>query len=219
MQQKLKNDEDLQRNQQQAISRSGDVVNRGETMNIDRVRVSLREIDPPIWRLLELSSRTTLKQLHRMLQIVMGWGDCHLHEYIADGQRYGTPDPHYDDVGEVLPEAGVRLERVLPRSGASMLYLYDFGDNWQHDIRLEAALPAESGVTYPRLVGGARSCPPEDCGGPRAYADLLEVLVDPDHRDFEQMRAWVGPRFNAEAFSVAAVNQRLQKRQSLVCAR
>jgi len=71
---------------------------------------------------------------------------------------------------------------------------------------------ADPGETYPRLVGGARSCPPEDCGGVRGYAGLLEILVDPEHEDFEQMRTWVGPRFNAEVFSVAAINQRLQKR-------
>ena len=183
-------------------------------MNINRVHVSLREIDPPVWRLLEVSSRTTLKQLHHILQIAMGWEDSHLHEYIVDGQRYGTPDPHYDAPGDVVPETRVRLERVLPEPGASILYLYDFGDYWQHDIRLDAALPAEPGVTYPRLVGGARSCPPEDCGGTRGYADLLEILLDPEHEDFEQMHTWVGPRFNAEIFSAVAVNQHLQKRQS-----
>ena len=182
------------------------------TVNIYRVHVSLRETDPPIWRLLELPSRTTLKQLHRMLQIAMGWEDSHLHEYIVNGQRYGTPDTLYDEPGDVVAETGVRLERLLPEPGTTMLYLYDSGDYWEHAIRLEAAFMADSSATYPRLVGGARSCPPEDCGGVRGYAGLLEILVDPEHEDFEQMRTWVGPRFNAEVFSLAAINQRLQKR-------
>ena len=182
------------------------------TVNIYRVHISLREIDPPIWRRLELSSRTTLKQFHRMLQIAMGWENSHLHEYIVDGQRYGTPDYLYDEPGEVVAETGIRLERVLPELSATMLYLYDFGDYWEHEIRLEAAFVADSFATYPRLVGGARSCPPEDCGGVRGYANLLEILLDPEHEDFEQMRTWVGPRFNAEVFSVTAINQRLQKR-------
>ena len=130
-------------------------------MNIYRVHVSLREIDPAIWRRIELSRQTTLKQFHRVLQIVMGWENQHLHEYIIEGQRYGTPDPAYNDPGEVLRETGVRLATVLPELGAQILYLYDFGDYWQHDIRLEAVSPPVSDVTYPRLLDGARSCLPK----------------------------------------------------------
>lgn len=183
-------------------------------MDIYRVHVSLREIAPPVWRRIELSSQTTLHQFHRILQIAMGWENYHLHEYIIGGQRYGTPDPAYNDPGEVRREGGVRLATVFREPGAEIVYLYDFGDFWQHEIRLEAVLPPESGVAYPRLLEGARSCPPEDCGGTRGYAALLEILLDPTHREFEQMRTWVGPRFNAEVFSAAAVNQRLQKRRS-----
>jgi Plasmid pRiA4b ORF-3-like protein len=175
-----------------------------EAMDIYRVHVSLREIGPAIWRRIELSSQTTLKQLHRILQIAMGWEDSHLHEYIVNGQRYGTADPAYDGPGEILREAGVRLATVLPEPGAEVLYVYDFGDCWQHDVRLEAVFPAESGIEYPRILDGARSCPPEDCGGAGGYADLLEVLLDPTHEEFEHMREWVGPRFNAEVFSVDA---------------
>ena len=190
-----------------------------EAVDIYRVHVSLREIDPAVWRRIELSSQTTLKQFHRVLQICMGWENQHLHEYIAEGQRYGMPDPDYNDPGEVLRETGVRLATVLPEVGAQVLYLYDFGDYWQHDIRLEAVSPPMAGIAYPRLLDGARSCPPEDCGGTRGYADLLEILLDPTHEEFEQMRAWAGPRFNAEVFSAAAVNQRLQKRRSLSASR
>lgn len=110
------------------------------------------------------------------------------------GNVTGTPDTAYDDPGQVLQETGIRLATVLPEAGAEILYLYDFGDFWQHDIRLEAVLPPESGVSYPRLLDGARSCPPEDCGGTRGYADLLEILLNPTHKDFDQMREWAGPR-------------------------
>ena len=120
-------------------------------MDIYRVHVSLREIDPAIWRRIELSSQTTLKQLHRILQIAMGWENCHLHEYIIDGQRYGTVDPAYDGPGEIIRETGVRLATVLPEPGAEILYVYDFGDYWQHGVRLEAVFPAESGIKYPEF--------------------------------------------------------------------
>jgi hypothetical protein len=140
-------------------------------MDIYRVHVSLREIEPAIWRRIELSSQTTLKQLHRILQIAMGWENCHLHEYIVDGRRYGTADPAYDGPGEIIRETGVRLATVLPGPGAEILYVYDFGDYWQHDVRLEAVFPAESRIKYPRVLDGSRSCPPETA------ADRAAMLI------------------------------------------
>jgi hypothetical protein len=182
---------------------------------IFRVYVSLLDIEPPIWRRIELSCRTTLKQLHRILQIAMGWSDSHLHEFVVNGQRYGISDPAYDEPGEVIAEGRVRLEEVLPVSKASILYTYDLGDNWQHSIRLESIHSPEPGVDYPRVLKGARSCPPEDCGGTGGYADLLEILLDATHEDFEQARAWAGEEFNAEVFSVDGVNRRLRRNRSL----
>lgn len=184
-------------------------------METYRVHVSLREIQPFVWRRIELSSMTTLKQFHRILQIAMGWEDYHLHEYIVQGRRYGTPDPNDDGHGEVIRESGVRLANVLPHEGEQILYIYDFGDYWQHDIRLEAIFPPEPSIWYPRVVDGARSCPPEDCGGSGGYADLLEILLDPTDEEFVHMREWVGPRFNAEVFSLDAANGALQRRRSL----
>jgi hypothetical protein len=180
-----------------------------------RIHVSLREIQPLIWRRIELSSKTTLKQFHRILQIAMGWEDYHLHEYIVGGRRYGTPDPSYDERGEVVRESGVQIAAVLPREKSEILYVYDFGDYWQHDIHVEAIFPPEPGIRYPRIVDGARSCPPEDCGGSGGYADLLEILLDPAHEEFEHMRQWAGLRFNAEVFSLKAANEGLQGRRSL----
>lgn len=184
-------------------------------MEIYRIYVSLLEIEPPIWRRIELSSMTTLKQLHRILQIAMGWSNYHLHEYIADGRRYCTPDPAYDKPGDVVRESGVRVAAVLPQTGRELLYIYDFGDYWQHVVRLEAVFPAEPAIRYPRVVDGARSCPPEDCGGSGGYAALLEVLLDPTHEDFEEMRQWAGPPFNAEVFSLKAANELLHRLRSL----
>ena len=184
-------------------------------MDLYRVHVSLREIEPAIWRRIELSSQTTLKQFHRILQIAMGWENYHLHEYIVDGRRYGPPEPDYDEPGEVVREVGVRLASVLPKPGSQILYVYDFGDYWQHDVRLEAVLPRDPGIQYPRILEGKRSCPPEDCGGTGGYADLLEILLDPTHEEFEHMRGWAGPRFNAEVYSIDVANRRLRNSRSL----
>jgi hypothetical protein len=65
----------------------------------------------------------------------------------------------------------VRLASVLPKPGSQTLYNYDFGDYWQHDVRLEAILPCDPGIQYPRILAGKRSCPPEDCSGTGGYTE------------------------------------------------
>ena len=76
-------------------------------------------------------------------------------------------------------------------------------------------MPAQSGTEYPRVLDGARSCPPEDCGGTSGYANLLDILTDPKHEDYQHMREWAGEGFNAEVFSLKDINQRLRLNRSL----
>jgi len=183
-------------------------------MTVYHVYVSLLEIAPPIWRRIELSSETTLAELHKILQTAMGWQDYHLHEFEIGDRRYGVSDPDsdYDSPGEVLKESTAKLSRVLPRKGDTLLYTYDFGDNWTHAVRLEETLPADLKERYPRVVDGARCCPPEDCGGPYGYADLLHILSKSRPRSTDACgngRAKTSP----ETFSANTVNLLLQPRR------
>jgi hypothetical protein len=164
------------------------------------------DVAPPIWRRIELSSETSLAQLHEMLQAAMAWQDYHLHEFETGGQRYGVPDDDYDSPSEITRDSTVKLSKALPRKRASLLYTYDFGDGWTHSVVLEDIVSVEPETKYPRLVDGARSCPPEDCGGPYGYADLLETLAKPRHKEHRHMREWAGKDFNPEAFSAKAIN-------------
>ena len=116
--------------------------------------------------------------------------------------------------GDVIAEGRVRLEGVLPAPSARILYVYDLGDYWQHEIQLESAHAPEPGAIYPRVLAGGRSCPPEDCGGTGGYTNILEILLDPTHEEFEDMREWAGD-FNAEVFSTDSVNKRLRRNRSL----
>jgi hypothetical protein len=184
-------------------------------MIIYRIHISLLDIRPLIWRRVELSSQTTLKQFHRILQIVMGWENYHLHEFLVGTKHYGIPDPDYDDPGDVIVESKIVLSEVLPLAGAEISYVYDFGDNWRHLIELEEIVPAQPEGEYPRVIDGARSCPPEDSGGITGYANLLEILIDPTHEEYEDMRRWAGETFNAEVFSVKEINRRLRRNRSL----
>ncbi len=178
-------------------------------MIVYRLYVFLLDIAPPIWRRVELPSETSLAQLHKVLQAAMGWQDYHLHEFEIGGQRYGVPDTDYDLPGEVVKDTTVKLSRA--RKGASLLYRYDFGDNWAHSVVLEDIVPIEPDTKYPRVVDGARACPPEDSGGPYGYADLVDILAKPRHKEYRQMHEWAGKDFDPEKFSAKATNLLLKQ--------
>jgi len=175
--------------------------------SVHQVRVTLLHCDPPIWRCLLVDTDMPLKQFHDALQISMGWQDCHLHQFIAGDVRYGIPDADLDP--KMKSEAGVKLKVLLPKAGAEVIYEYDFGDAWEHELLLEEILPWPDEALLPRCVAGERACPPEDCGGPPGYADLLAGLNDPAHPEPEAMREWLGDDFDPDAFDVSAVNFRL----------
>jgi hypothetical protein len=180
-------------------------------MTIYRLYVFLLDFAPPVWRRVELSSETSLAQLHKVLQAAMGWQDYHLHEFEIGSQRYGVPDTDYDLPGEVVKDSTVKLSTALPRKGASLLYSYDFGDNWAHSVVLEDIVPIEPETKYPRVLDGARACPPEDAGGTSGYADLVEILAKPRHKEHRQMREWAGKDFDPEKFSAKTANLLLKQ--------
>jgi len=154
-----------------------------------------------------------LDTLHDVLQIVMGWEDYHLHQFLV-GERYigVPPPPEFDDWGAPMEdEHSIKLNQIAPAEKSSFVYEYDFGDGWGHIILVEKILPPEDGVHYPRCVKGKRACPPEDCGGIWGYADLLNILQDPDHSEYEDMREWVGEDFDPEYFNLDEINEILME--------
>ena len=179
---------------------------------IYQFKVTLRDIDPSIWRRLQVASDTMLGDLHWILQLGMGWTHSHLHRFETDDAQYS--DPTFD-LSEAPDEFGdefrTRLDRAVSREGERFLYEYDFGDCWRHDIEVEKILPAAEGETYPKLVDGERACPPEDCGGIVGYANFLEEIGDEDHPEHEQSLEWVGGYFDPERFDVEGVNWLLRR--------
>ena len=189
-------------------------VRKGDSSLIYELEVTLREIKPPIWRRFQVPGSLTLAQLHDALQIIMGWTDSHLHRFIINGQEFGRPDyeERFEDDTPLRDERRVRLARLFPMVPAAFLYEYDYGDGWQHVIVVESFLSASPGVHYPLCVEGERACPPEDVGGAYGYEELLAVLADPEHEEYDAMRMWAGENYNPEAFDVEAINQRLRHR-------
>ena len=159
-------------------------------MRTVRLQVTLREVTPAVLRVVDVPASCTLSELHDLLQVAMGWTDSHLHQFIVGDARYGVPDQEFDT--DERDEASFRLADLPTRFG----YLYDFGDGWTHDIEVLGPGEAQPGCGY-----GEGRCPPEDCGGPTGYAELVEVLADPTHDDHEHLRSWVGewPEFDQAA--------------------
>ena len=177
-----------------------------------QLKVSLLEIRPTIWRRIQIKD-CTLSDLHEHIQMAMGWEDCHMHEFIIDGERYGTQMS--DDFGfgeETKDESRVRLSDFLPKNGKRFRfqYVYDFGDDWRHEILFEGYPPLEKARKYPLCLEGERACPPDDIGGPWGYAEYLDALSDSDHERHDEFMEWSGS-FNPEEFSVEQTTREMRK--------
>ena len=154
----------------------------------------------------------TLADLHEVLQTAFGWTDSHLHQFDVRGTLYRVPDPDDVDWGRpVGDERRASLREVVGTRVRKLVYEYDFGDGWEHDITVERRLPAEPGASYPRCSAGRRACPPEDCGGPWGYAHLLAIVADPGHPEHHDRREWLGEAFDPDAFDLDAVNTSLAR--------
>lgn len=151
----------------------------------------------------------TLAELHDVLQLVMGWTDSHLHQYQRGTKYYGESDPNSGMDRE--DERRVLLRQVLRKPKDRMIYEYDFGDGWEHDIVLEAFGEATDEQAPPRVLAGKGACPPEDVGGIRGYYHLLEAIRNPAHPDHLDMVDWVGT-VDPDAFDIDEVNAYFQTR-------
>lgn len=143
--------------------------------SVFQLKVTLHNTKPPIWRRILVDGSITLAELHEVIQAAFGWWNNHLHEFEIGRRRYGIPDPNWDFGPSTNDERTTRLDAVADE-GASFHYTYDFGDYWRHKVTVEKVGTVEPGTAVPACIGGRRACPPEDCGGPWGYQDLLESL-------------------------------------------
>jgi hypothetical protein len=175
-----------------------------------QLKITLRDVSkPPVWRRVLVRADITLRDLHEVIQQAMGWENYHLHVFSTGWQEYGSPDPEL----QYASDKKARVSEVLTAPGDRLRYTYDFGDDWEHDIVLEEARPAESREAYPVCVAGKGACPPEDCGGAWGYANLKEILARPSHEEHEEMLDWLGldtaAEFDPGELSIDEVNDRL----------
>lgn len=186
-----------------------------QSSDIYQLKIALCNVSPPVWRRLLVPGVINLGLLHAVIQVAMGWTNSHLHQFIIDGKFYSDPTfglGKEDGDLEVLNEAKTVLSEVMPRAKGKFFYEYDFGDDWVHQITVEKILPPGSlpmtGVAD--CIAGKRACPPDDCGGPWGYAEMLKTIKDPEHEEHDDMLEWLGGEFDPKAFDPEETNSYLR---------
>jgi hypothetical protein len=179
------------------------------------LKIKMIEIEPEIWRRFAVPSDITFDRLHDVIQIVMGWTDSHLHEFIIGEEKY-TESPRDDKDGK---EGGkFSLGSVVKEKGINFQYIYDFGDYWKHEITLEDNNYSNPDLQCPiECLGGARACPPEDAGGTVGYFEFCEAVKNPKHKEHKSSMLWYssapwyGEDFQSEKFDIGKTNYELTK--------
>ena len=186
---------------------------------IYQLKVTLKEIEPPIWRRFQVCSNITFRELHKTLQVVMGWWNYHLHLFqvgsltITDRETLAE----WEDVG--IPNDVARLNEHVRQEEMTFIYEYDFGDSWVHELVLEQILPVEETAgtepaetaVYPHCLAGERACPPEDCGGVWGYETFLNAIQNPQHPEHDSYLEWIGGAFDPEGFDLDKVTQQFRE--------
>ncbi len=164
---------------------------------VARLRIELHEIEPKVWRRVDVPLSSTLLALHDIIQVTFGWMSSHLFEFEVGDRVYADPMLEDDLFGQQVYKAtGIRLKTLVERKAERFLYVYDLGDSWRHDISIESVRDGEADVDYPAFVGGERRGPPEDVGGVVGFMEFLEAALDPLHEEHQAMVRWYGKPFD-----------------------
>ena len=178
---------------------------------IYQFKITLKGSKPPIWRSFQILNSSDFKILHQVIQTVMGWDSYHLFEFIIDDYIHiADPEMIDDEFEKIVDYSCTKISDYIREVGEKIVYIYDFGDGWIHNIVLEKFLPLSKSFKHTVCVGGKRACPPEDSGGIGGYYWKLEVMEDPDHPDHEDTMAWMGD-FCPEYFDIDDINKELKE--------
>ena len=186
---------------------------RSDFVNVYQLKVSLNDIEPPIWRRIQVPENYSFWDLHVAIQDAMGWLDDHLHEFVVPDpqtgidQFIGIPgDEGRFEEDAVSTDWEQSIAAYFSDENNMALYIYDFGDDWRHTIKLEKIVPRTEGVIYPVCINGKLACPPEDCGGVHGYGQILETLSNPDTAEYAQWGEWINEDFDPKHFDAREVS-------------
>ncbi len=180
--------------------------------SIYQLKIALEGSKPPIWRRVLVADDTSLGDLHTIIQITMGWHNCHLHQFVHDRVLYGELNDDFEPMGmDMRDETETCLSELVKKEKDFLHYEYDFGDGWMHRVSIEKVLPLEAEKKLPRCLKGVKACPPEDCGGIWGYMEMLNVLEDENDPERDNILDWLGGDFDPAEFSLREVNGMLNE--------
>ena len=178
------------------------------------MKVTLLDVKPPIWRRFVAPTFMKLDHFHELLQVFMGWDNEHMYAFTINGKRFSTSERGFSvdavwDKEESYDASDYELCQLI-KPGMTFHYVYDFGDDWEHEIVVENDTTSKNTKHCFYCIEGKRACPPEDCGGADGYAHLLSILSDPNDPEYEDRLEWLGGRFDSEKFDPNACNRFLK---------
>ena len=181
--------------------------------DVYQLKIVLLGTDPVVWRRVQVPGSFSLAKLHDALQLSMGWTDAHMHQFIIGKDFYGQPSEEDDWGGtKVFDERKIKLCDLKAKIRKNFIYEYDFGDSWQHEIKVEKIIAAkETILKHPILLAGERACPPEDVGGIPGYEEFLAALKNPEDEANAELIEWYGEEYDPDHVAMEAINKLLKK--------
>jgi hypothetical protein len=185
---------------------------------IYQLKIELRDSNPQVWRCIQVDPEISFSDLHDIIQLSMGWEKDHMYHFNVGKLKIYDFEERIDDYSDLAERDSMDtfLDELIKRAKSKVFYTYDFGDSWEHVIQLEKKIPVEEHKSYPICIDGGGACPPEDCGGIWGYQNMLKILTDQTHPEYEEMIEWIGEGWDADYFDMDHVNSVLQDYQTQV---
>jgi len=178
--------------------------------------LQLIDTEPLVSRTFKVSAKTTMYELHHIIQVVMGWTNSHLYQFNVGAEVIADTRLVDDELGPVTDVKGVMVPQVFSHVGNTVTYEYDFGDGWMHHLELVEISTHPINEVLPQIIGGENACPPEDCGGTYGYKELKEVLLNPKHPEYKSSKRWVGSTFDPMVCDLKTIQKNLGKLRNLI---
>lgn len=172
----------------------------------------IKLLDTKIWRKVLIPSYLTMNEFHIAIQIAMGWEDSHLYSFLGKFGQITQDDEYNLEMGvNYISSFETKVGQVFQGDVKSIKYVYDFGDDWMHEITLNRVLQNDKLEKYPKCIGGKKACPVEDIGGIYGYFELLDTLKDKSSDEYKEFLQWHGDDYDSELFNIDEVNKLLNE--------
>lgn len=169
--------------------------------------IRLMDIEPPIWRSLRMTTEMTLDQLHYAIQGAFSWQNSHLHVFEIKGMDRCSSNEINITEGDDKDSRDITLGSINKENISKFIYEYDFGDSWQHEVKIEEIKALAAPLKAPECTDGARQSPPEDCGGAPGFERFLKAMANKKHPEHNEMKEWFNGTFDEEKFTVKKANE------------